>query len=334
MLKKVFFASIFLLIYFVCSFSFSDQVLAVCTTFPLQTATCTCSGCAGTCTADCEVVYGSAQYPNSTCFTSCYAANGVTKCTLWSGWGPCNGGWQEQYCKAPSGNTDMQVQSCTVAGGGGGGGGATPTPTPTPPGCVATNPTAVTLSSPADGASLTDLSVSLVWNATTAWGIGCPQDNRYNLYVDTINPPTTLVDTTTTTTSTFNAQPGTTYYWRVMTMNGTNAVYSTVRSFTTQAAITGTVYIDNDNTCSTAITSTLGGLSAKVRGTAYTSAVSSADGTYSISAPGGSYSNLDLLGIPAEYSCSTGCLQSCPTITSVNSQSSGNNFFISTLVSG
>lgn len=65
----------------------------------------------------------------------------------------------------------MQVQACTD--------GSTPAPGPTPPpGCSATNPVAVALSSPANGDDVPSLNVTLVWNPTTNWGKGCPQDNR------------------------------------------------------------------------------------------------------------------------------------------------------------
>jgi hypothetical protein len=116
-----------------------------------------------------------------------------------------------------------------------------------------------------------------------------------------------------------------------MANNDSSASYSATWSFTTQAAISGTVFVSNDNTCS-ATASTLSGLTARVRSTAYQSAVSAVNGTFSITAPAGSYSNLDLLGIPSNYSCSTGCLQSCPTISTVTSQSINNNFYLTTQV--
>jgi hypothetical protein len=97
---------------------------------------------------------------------------------------------------------------------------------------------------------------------------------------------------------------------------------------TTACVVTGTVYYDPNNTCSTSTPQNVGGrLTATMRGTAYSSSVSSG-GTYSIAAPGTTYARLDLGGLPAGYACSTGCLQGCPTATSVVSPSTGNNFFL------
>lgn len=294
--------------------------------------TCNCHSCPdpSKCTRDCEAVYPATI---TSCYTSCFAGPG-TSCTDWTTWGPCSGGWQTRYCTAPPGNTDMQVQSCTAS---------TPTPSPgpggtpeptAPPSCTATNPTAVVLSSPANGANLSTLNVTLSWNATSNWGTGCPQDNRYVVRIGETSPPGTVIATTTSTSTTFTAETGKTYYWRVRTNNGSNTADSAIRSFSVQAAIQGNVYIDNGNICSTATPSNLAGLSARVRGTAYTSAVSTGDGSYSILAPPGTYNNLDLLGLPAGYYCSTGCLQSCPTIPTVTSSSLFNNFFVTTQLSG
>lgn len=312
---------------------FSDSVKAQSCTSDSQCAY-KCNTCTGPCTYNCEAVYGTPSWPDGACYSSCNAGSGSTTCTTWSGWGPCSGGWQTRYCTSPSTNTDMQVQSCTSS---------TPAPTPgpggtpaptAPPGCTATNPTAVTLSSPANGANLSSVNVTLSWNATTAWGTGCPQDNRYIVRVGEVSPPTTVIATTTSTSTTFTAEPGKTYYWRVRTHNGSNTADSVIRSFSVLAAIQGTVYIDNGNICSTATPSNLGGLSASVRGTAYTGSVSTSDGSYSVLAPPGTYNNLDLLGLPAGYYCSTGCLQSCPTIPTVTSSSLFNNFFVTTQLAG
>lgn len=293
---------------------------------------CTSDFCSNTttCSASCEYTYTNTE---GSCYTTCKAQSGTSTCQYWTEWGPCSGGWQSRYCTVPSGNNESQIQSCTSGGGGGGGGGGDPSPT-APPSCTATNPTAVVLSSPANGANLSTLNVTLSWNATTNWGTGCPQDNRYVVRIGETSPPGTVIATTTSTSTSFTAETGKTYYWRVRTHNGSNTADSAIWSFSVQAAIQGNVYIDNGNICSTATPSNLGGLSASVRGTAYTSAVSMGDGSYSILAPPGTYNNLDLLGLPAGYYCSTGCLQSCPTIPTVTSSSLFNNFFVTTQLSG
>lgn len=249
------------------------------------------------------------------------------QCTSWGGWSSCSGGTRTRTCNTMD---ELQIESCTV------GPGPTATPGPTaPPGCVVTVPIAVNLNTPSNGETLTSPNVDLTWFGTTAWGTGCPDDKKYNVYVSAgVNPPTDLVATTSSgvTTTPFVASPGVTYYWRVASLNGTGGVYSAVRSFTVQSSISGYVFIDTDNTCSTSTLSSFSGMTATVRGTAYSSAVST-DGSYSVPVPAGSYNNLDLSGIPAGYYCSTGCFQSCPTISTV-STSSQNNYFISTLLAG
>jgi hypothetical protein len=60
--------------------------------------------------------------------------------------------------------------------------------------------------------------------------------------------------------------------------------------------VSGRVYYDEGNTCSTATPWSTGGLSARLRGTGYTASVGS-DGRFSITAPQGAYSYLDLEGV-------------------------------------
>ena len=72
-----------------------------------------------------------------------------------------------------------------------------PSPTPPPPpACTDEGPTAPTLSSPANGASLSSTSVNLLWNSPTSWGTDCPGPNvdQFRVYVGTSNPPHTVLD--------------------------------------------------------------------------------------------------------------------------------------------
>ena len=67
--------------------------------------------------------------------------------------------------------------------------------------------------------------------------------------------------------------------------------------------------------------------------TSYTSTVppeaTASAGTYAVSAPPNTtYQDLDLTGIPQTYTCSTGCLQQCPTKTYVQDPSVGNNYYL------
>lgn len=58
--------------------------------------------------------------------------------------------------------------------------------------CSATSPSAPTLASPAGGASLASTDTTLLWNASSSWGTGCPaNNNQYQVFVSTTNPPPT-----------------------------------------------------------------------------------------------------------------------------------------------
>ncbi len=304
----------------------------------IQTSECSgvCSGYPA-CSYSCQGVYtaGGVYQPGHCVSTQDTNPGSVTpvgyQCNgNWSNWTACSGGSQTRTCPPD----ELQIQSCSSSSPGGS---SAPTAGPTsPPGCVPTPPATVNLNVPVDGATLTNPSVDLTWFGASSWGTGCPDDKKYNVYLSAgVNPPTDLIATTSegVTTTLFTASPGVTYYWRVATVNGTQGVFSSVRSFTLQPTLTGYVFIDPDNTCSTSTLSSFSGMTATVRGTAYSSAVSTVNGSYSIPIPSGSYNNLDLSGIPAGYYCSTGCFQSCPTISTV-STSTTNNFFLSTLVSG
>ena len=332
-MMRSFFLNLFVVFELFILFSFVG-VARACT----QTSQCSglCSGLPA-CTYSCQGVYtaGGTYHPGNCVSTQDDVPPSTNpvgyQCTDWSGWSDCSGGIKTRECNQ-AGHHEMQVQSCTSTPTGSP---APPGPTP-PPGCTIANPTAVNLSSPNDGDNLTNPTVDLDWFGTTGWGTGCPDDKKYNVYVSAgVNPPTSLIATTSegVTTTQFTASPGITYYWRVATINGTGGVYSAVRSFILQPSLTGYVFIDTDNTCSTSTLSSFAGMTATVRGTAYSSAVSTSNGSYAIAVPAGSYNNLDLSGIPAGYYCSTGCFQSCPTISTV-STSTTNNFFLSTLVSG
>ncbi len=115
-------------------------------------------------------------------------------------------------------------------------------------GCTNSAPTAPPLVSPSDGASLTNLTVPLDWNAPT-WGTGCPTNsNRYLVYADTSPSPTTLRATISTPvnnpTSNYNfTAPGYgTYYWKVVADNGPRATSSLIRSFTIAPAFSGVAW--------------------------------------------------------------------------------------------
>jgi len=96
--------------------------------------------------------------------------------------------------------------------------------------------------------------------------------------------------------------------------------------------VAGLVYYDPDNTCSTATRWDQGaGLRVSLRGTSYTTTVASGGetaGQFSLVVPTQTYNYLDLSGIPVGFRCSTGCAQSCPTITSVTPPFTGLGYFV------
>jgi len=167
----------------VLSFSIVNIARATCPNSCTQNGDCNpcCNNASGNqlpaCTNHCNNPYGGVDA--GTCnFTQDDPGQGGYQCVNWCGWSACvNGSQSNQCCGQPS--DELQVRSCSTSGGGGGGG-ATP-----PPECSATNPATPTLSSLSDGASLSNLAVTLIWNAPTSWGTGCPQDNYYNVYLGT-----------------------------------------------------------------------------------------------------------------------------------------------------
>jgi hypothetical protein len=94
--------------------------------------------------------------------------------------------------------------------------------------CSSAPPVAFPLNVPAPGAVGTPCGLTLDWdNAAGAY--------RYDLYLDTVNPPVTMVasDLTESQWWTSGLTPGMTYYWRVDAKNGFGATSSAIGSFTT-----------------------------------------------------------------------------------------------------
>lgn len=122
--------------------------------------------------------------------------------------------------------------------------------------CTPVAPATVSLTSPADRASVSTATVNLLWNAPTSWGTACSgANNQYQVYVDNFIPPTTLRATVPagTTNTTFTGMRGETYHWKVVASNGQATTSSPTWSFTIlDNQIVGTVYNDPNNTCSQA----------------------------------------------------------------------------------
>ncbi len=98
-------------------------------------------------------------------------------------------------------------------------------------------PYAFTLSSPTNGQQTVPFSGTLSWNASS-------NATAYDLYLDTINPPATVVSTDQATTSYSYSGLGVkrTYYWKVVAKNIGGSTVSTASpfSFTTATIIPGT----------------------------------------------------------------------------------------------
>lgn len=295
-----------------------------------QTADCAscCDGFLPACSYTCQGV----SYVGDTgnCNATILPSSGRTCNGTWGSWGPCGGGYQQRWCSNPS---DLyQIQSCSVAG-------SSPAPTPTaPPGCSATTPVwpVPSLTAPANGSTTSINDPTLTWNLP-AYGTGCPQTNLLILYIDTVNPPIAQAATLASTDTSYHFTTGsanTRYYWRLSALNGSNFAYSPTWSFVTPGTVDGTVYNDIDGNCS----GTAGGFSgmtanylSDVNSTNYAGAVSSANGTYSITGSPAGYGTLSLTGLPVGYVCSlcSGC-----TKGSVQSPSITNNFYITATRSG
>lgn len=198
--------------------------------------------------------------------------------------------------------------------------------------CSNTAPTNVSV---VQGASATSASVS--------WTVGTGGSSQ-RLYVDQslseVNggcPTPSACEVNATLASGTNSYlvtgllPNTTYYFRVTNYNSSACnIGATPISYTTpNVTLSGRVYLDTNNNCSTSTPWNLGGLTVSVRDTAYSGSVGS-DGRFGFFAGDDpTFSYLDLSGYTSEYTCSTasGC-NSCPTLTSVANPSTTNYFYL------
>lgn len=113
-----------------------------------------------------------------------------------------------------------------------------PTSTPTP---ANTPPSAPTLSSPANGSTCQNTTLTLSWSGVSSWGACRPtQNNRYLIYVDNNSDFSSPVVNGTSTTSTFysaSLSAGVTYYWKILANNGCLSTSSSTWSFSTKGNI-------------------------------------------------------------------------------------------------
>ncbi len=106
--------------------------------------------------------------------------------------------------------------------------------------CTATSPSTPTLLSPSNGASITNSSVSLVWNnSSQTWGNSCTtNNNQFEVYIGTSPSSLGLIGTVGSSTGSvaFSGNEGSTYYWKVRAKNGSANTDSAVWSFTITSA--------------------------------------------------------------------------------------------------
>lgn len=208
--------------------------------------------------------------------------------------------------------------------------------TPTGPVCSASGPTAPILTSPANGASFSDIDATLLWNATD-FGTACTTSNpEYEVYVGESNPPTALDSSMpegfTPLEDTFIGEYGKTYYWFVRANNGEASADSEIRSFSIlDNEIAGTIYYDVNNTCSSAVPWTTSALSVSANPGGYSDSTSTGDGSYVIAAPPASNTYTLSFAMPGGFICSSGSGCNTCSRSSIDSPSSGsgNNFYIS-----
>ncbi len=179
-------------------------------------------------------------------------------------------------------------------GGGGGGGSPTPTPSPTPPPvCTATYPGAATLTYPPNNGQVSGSQVTLQWQAPGDWGTGCPENNdHYLLNVYNMTDGQFVKDAggndynhkwigegQTSETVPLGGLEGKQIAWRVITDNGTYSNEGNSQVFRVASFVSGTVYLDANNSCSTSQPSNFGGgMTASLRNTSYSDTVVGANG--------------------------------------------------------
>lgn len=138
--------------------------------------------------------------------------------------GKCATSWPITACEGPSAYKTIHV--------------VLPSSTPTPSN---TSPSAPTLSSPSNGSTCQNTTLTLSWNGVSSWGTCRPtQNNRYLIYVDNNSDFSSPVVNGTSTTSTYysaSLSAGVTYYWKILANNGCLSTSSSTWSFSTKGNI-------------------------------------------------------------------------------------------------
>lgn len=304
------------------------------------------TGGSGSCTSETHIT---CQVNCACCPTGSSLATGSTyQNVTWSTLD--DDGWRPRFCQdtnsPPACPEGGEIQSCNVDMACRASGSSTSCPNYVTcirymcePVCVTTAPTAPTLSLPGDGATLSSTNVTLMWNAATDWGNTCssPRSNQYSIRVgteaDLLSNYQIFSTEEEVRDKTFTGVSGTTYYWAVWAGNGVHwSAKSPTWSFTLSGTtVTGTVYDDQNNSCSTANTwntATQGPLTVTLMmgATPYTAQVQ-ADGTYTVTAPPSAGNDL-AVGIPAGYVCSTASACDQCSYTNVPVPTTGYNFFL------
>lgn len=202
--------------------------------------------------------------------------------------------------------------------------------------------TAPALTSPADNVTLNTSHVLLKWSKNANWGDDCGDavSHGLELYIGintskmnlTTGWTPTPIGNNTQFTYDGNFVPGSCYYWRVTARAGKNTYDTPIRKFCVSNNVTGIVYYDTTNTCSSSNPWTSGSGMSITSSAGGSSAVSGANGTFALNTSS-FFTDLTLSGIPSGYQCSTGsgCSANCPTQTNVAVPGSGRNFYVSAI---
>ncbi len=154
----------------------------------------------------------------------------------------CNaGGWCESYTGSTPCGTD-----CNSCGGGGGGGS-----------CTATAPSQATLTSPTPGETNVLSPVTLRWTDGTSWGVGCPQNNHYQVFLKEVPEGSSCavagysqIANTGALSYTVNVNYNSAYCWFIRKSNGSLFAQTPTRQFVTvKRSVVQNVSIVNAGEC-------------------------------------------------------------------------------------
>ena len=186
--------------------------------------------------------------------------------------------------------------------------------------CTPTVPDKPTLVSPADGESVSSTPIVLKWDLIANWGGDCGLSDARHLYLLRVwemqkGPPKLVFRPNLdrfTQEKIFLGIKGKTYIWRVVTTNGRKSTTSDTWRFTVPLdQISGRVYYDASDTCSTAVPWNQGtGMTVSANSSVAVPSGGASAGQWAITSwDWGIHviTHLFLSGIPVGFKCSSAC---------------------------